>query len=80
MYKQQVKWDLAKEMYTFVLEKRRLLLGDTHPSTLNSLNTLVMIHVHEDNYEFAEPLCVELKKSLGQDHFYQDIQSKEFIP
>ena len=45
-------------LYVACLEQRRIALGDSHPSTLQSMNNLAVLYNDQCNYEKAEPLYV----------------------
>ena len=65
-------------MYLDCLDKRKIVLGDTHPDTLTSLNNLAILYYKaglngaQGRYEKAEPLyleCLDKRKAvLGETH------------
>ena len=54
------------------LEKRKRILGDDHPDTLDSINNLALLLKAQGEYDRALPLyedCLEKRKRiLGDDH------------
>ena len=54
------------------LEKRKSILGENHPFTLNSMNSLAVLYKNQGQYDKVRPLykeCLEKKKSiLGENH------------
>ena len=43
LYEKQGKYDQAEPLYVHCLAKRKQKLGDNHPDTLNSMNSLAAI-------------------------------------
>ena len=54
------------------LAKKKRVLGDDHPSTLNSLNNLALLFFNKGDHDRALPLYEEClakrKRVLGEDH------------
>eukprot|EP00957_Ditylum_brightwellii_P043924 3332257-Ditylum_brightwellii.AAC.1 len=62
----------AEELFRQYLEVQKTLLGDTHPSTLLTMNNVAKAVQVQGRYKEAEELfcqCLELQKTLlGEDH------------
>ena len=72
LYMLQGKYALSEGLYTTCVNKRKILLGEDHLDTLNSMNNLAGLYKSQGNYSSAEPLytaCLEKRKEvLGEDH------------
>jgi len=66
------KYAEAEPLYIEALEGNRRTLGDTHPSTLNSINHMAVFLKERGKYTEAEPLYVEAlegnRRTLGDTH------------
>lgn len=66
------KYDEAEEMHRQTLELSEKVLGQEHPSTLDSMNNLALVLDNQGKYNEAEEIhrqTLELsKKVLGQEH------------
>ena len=69
---QQGKYDDAEALYREAIEGRRRVLGDAHPSTLDSTNNLAVLLKDLGRYAEAEPLCHVVvagrRRDLGDAH------------
>ena len=68
----QGEYDRALPLYEDCLEKRKRILGDDHPHTLDSINNLADLLQDQGEYDRALPMfedCLEKRKRvLGDDH------------
>ncbi|KAJ3278973.1 Kinesin light chain 3, partial [Borealophlyctis nickersoniae] len=68
----QGRYEDAEPLYVKSLERFRLVLGEDHPDTLNSVNDLAVLYKRQGKYEKAEPLLVDgverARRLLGEDH------------
>jgi hypothetical protein len=60
LYKKQARYEEAEKLLLEAVEGRCLKLGDTHPHTLESLNTLIDLYETWNNPEKAEAWRTEL--------------------
>eukprot|EP00300_Choanocystis_sp_HF-7_P014489 c18706_g1_i1.p1 GENE.c18706_g1_i1~~c18706_g1_i1.p1 ORF type:complete len:539 (+),score=96.66 c18706_g1_i1:85-1701(+) len=71
-YSSQGKYDAAESLFRLSLEKRVQCLGDDHPDTLTTMNSLAEVYVSQLNYTAAEKLfedCLrKRRRKLGQAH------------
>ena len=72
LYADQGQYAKAEPLYVACLEKRRIALGESHPSTLVSENNLAGLYESQGQYAKAEPLyvaCLEKTRiALGESH------------
>ena len=54
LYKEQARYQDAKDLLLQVIEGRRLTLSDTHPHTIESLNNIVYLYEAWNKQEQAE--------------------------
>ena len=54
VYMKQGDYDRAESLFLEALEDRRLILGDTHPHTQESLNNLITLYEAWNKPEKAE--------------------------
>ncbi|MFC1634823.1 tetratricopeptide repeat protein [Planctomycetota bacterium] len=54
LYKEQARYDEAELLLLEAIEGRRLILGDTHPHTIESLNNLIDLYEDWNKPEKAE--------------------------
>ena len=70
--KDQGKWGEAEPLFRKAMEDSRRTLGDTHPSTLISINNLGLLLKAQGKLDEAEPLFVEAlqgrRRTLGDTH------------
>ena len=59
MYESQGRYDEAEPLYVECLQKKKVVLGENHPSTLSSINNLAGLYESQGRYDEAEPLYVE---------------------
>jgi len=65
------KYREAELMYRQALDLKEKVLGEEHPSTLDSMNNLAEVLRHQGKYEEAEQMqrqTLDLKKVLGEEH------------
>jgi tetratricopeptide (TPR) repeat protein len=66
------RYRIVEELYRFVFEGRRLLLGDEHPDTLTSKNNYGFSLNIQGKYNEAEPMYRQtlalMEKILGKEH------------
>ncbi|KAH8660895.1 kinesin light chain 3 [Tricladium varicosporioides] len=66
------RWDDAEELFAQVKEKRERVLGQEHPSTLDSMGNLASTYRNQGRWKEAEDLDVLVmemrKRVLGQEH------------
>ena len=71
-YRDQGRWKEAEGLEMQVMEKRKRILGQVHPSTLNSMANLASIYGIQGGWKEAEELLVQIMEMfigvLGQDH------------
>ena len=62
----------AEPLLEQALAERKRVLGDDHPDTLMSMNSLAILYRAQGRYDEAEPLNLETletrKRVLGDDH------------
>lgn len=72
LYKDQGQYDKAEGLYIESLERRRSMLGEDHPDTLDSINCLAVLYSEQGRYGKAEELYIEClmkrRATLGEDH------------
>jgi hypothetical protein len=56
MIRNQDKYDEAEQMYRQTLELKQKVLGQEHPSTLNSMNGLASVLRNQGKYDEAEQM------------------------
>ena len=65
-------YNKAEELYIACLDKRRILLGEDHPNTLNSMNNLAGLYLNMRRIEESKLLfkeCYEKsRRALGENH------------
>ena len=54
LYKDQAQYEKAEPLFIEAIEGRRLKLGDTHPHTIESLNTLIALYETCNKQEKAQ--------------------------
>ena len=73
-YSNQGRWKEAESLEVQVMDTRKRVLGDSHPSTLTSMNNLAFTFKRQGKHEAAITLmreCCELRKEvLGAEHPY----------
>jgi serine/threonine protein kinase len=75
----QGKPDEAEKLLRDVLERRRRLMGDNHPDTIQSLNALAGFLLDQKRYADAEPIASELyHRSAAADTNAMDAAPKMF--
>ena len=71
-YRNQGRWKEAEELEAQVMETRKRVLGQEHPSTLSSMNNLAWTWKYQGRHDEAMRLiteCVQgLQRKLGVDH------------
>jgi hypothetical protein len=71
LYSDQGKYGKAEQLFAKVLEGKRRVLGEEHPSTLIGANNLAMKYLRQGKYSQAEPLFTKLlavrRRVLGKD-------------
>ncbi|KAF6803649.1 kinesin light chain [Colletotrichum plurivorum] len=71
-YWNQGRWKEAEELFVRVMETRKRVLGEEHPSTLTSMHNLAFTWKDQERWEDAIQLlqnCVRLSGNvLGVDH------------
>jgi hypothetical protein len=72
VYAEQGRWNEAETLEVAAMEKRKEVLGDDHPSTLESMGNLASTYWNQGRWGDAETLQVvvmeKMKKALGDDH------------
>jgi len=63
LYKEQSRYSEAEKLFIEAVEGRRLKLGDTHPHTLQSLNTLIELYQAWSKPEKAEQWRAKLPQT-----------------
>ncbi|KAJ7708541.1 hypothetical protein B0H14DRAFT_3172584 [Mycena olivaceomarginata] len=65
-------WKDAEALFVVVMEVRKRVLGEEHPSTLTSMASLASTYRHQGHWKDAEALEVEVmemrKRVLGEEH------------
>ena len=64
-YRYQGKYAQAEPLYTKVPEVRRRVLGELHPDTLSSTNSLALLYQDQGKYAKAEPLLTNVVKTCS---------------
>jgi hypothetical protein len=71
-YRKQGRRKEVEELQMRVMETRKAVLGQEHPSTLISMNNLALTYRHQGRWKEAEELQVQVMKTsltvLGQEH------------
>lgn len=71
-YRDQGRWTRAEELFLKVVETRKAVLGEEHPSTLTSMNHLAYTYTNQERWAVADELqrqaVAGFKKSLGLQH------------
>jgi tetratricopeptide (TPR) repeat protein len=66
------RWEEAKELFMQVMETRKRVLGEEHPSTLISMADLASTYRNQERWKEAEKLFVQVmetrKRVLGEEH------------
>ena len=72
VYMMQGKHSEAEPLYVQALEGRRLLLGDEHKDTLETMGALASLYWRQGKYAQAEPVRAEVvqvqRRVLGEEH------------
>jgi tetratricopeptide (TPR) repeat protein len=62
----------AERQMDRVLELRRRVLGEEHPDTLSSMNSMALLYLYEGKYALAEPVFAKVvdlqRRVLGEGH------------
>jgi len=71
-YRKLGLYERAEAQLDAALETRKRALGDDHPDTLDSVNTLAALYFNQGRYGEAEPLYLETletrRRTLGDEH------------
>jgi len=72
VYARQGKYSDAEAQYKQCLVKMKLVHGENHPDTLNTMNNLANAYYHQGKHSDAEVLfkqCLDKKKEVfGENH------------
>jgi tetratricopeptide (TPR) repeat protein len=72
LFRNKGEYDRALPLHEECLAKRKRVLGDEHPDTLQSLNNLALLFKRKGEYDRALPLFEEClakrKRALGDEH------------
>ncbi|KAG8707716.1 hypothetical protein FRC09_001653 [Ceratobasidium sp. 395] len=68
VYHENGHWDREEALLVRVLDARKQALGDLHPNTLNSMNSLALTYFKQGRWDEAEALQVQVLDASKQVH------------